>query len=76
MSKYTLYVKRGDPDCEELITMLKTLGEDIKVINIDNNGVREFMWKDAGMASRAPILVSNNLIVLGTRSIKKIFNLK
>ncbi|RLE62423.1 MAG: hypothetical protein DRJ49_04395 [Thermoprotei archaeon] len=76
MFKYTLYIKKGDPKCEELATMLKSLCRDIRVVDIEDNGVREFMWKDAGMASKIPILVSSNIVVLGVRSIKKMFNIE
>ncbi|OYT61852.1 MAG: hypothetical protein B6U69_02820 [Thermofilum sp. ex4484_15] len=77
MAEYVLYIKSRNPECAEAVKLLRKANVKFKVIDIDVNGIKGFMWKDVGSPNDVPFLVSENFIASGLESIKKIIgNLK
>ena len=72
MREYVLYVKSRHPECDEAIKVLKEAGVKFRVINIDENGIKGYMWRDVGSPTDVPFLVSEDFIASGLNSIRRI----
>ena len=75
-SVFLLYIDKSSSDSKKAIKILRDAGVSFKVVEINESGVRGYLWHDVGLPSGTPFLVGSDFMLIGLESIKKAFNSK